>query len=248
VAAVAAALRCAARSLEQSDSPGIADGIDRAADRIDDLARFVGQRDWRELAVETAAFARRRPGCSASAPLRWAFSPAACCCRKIGTDPRAAAKPRTPPMPAGQTGKCHDRPGQARRRDGPATAGARAVDGGAVVGAGRRHDPTGAPAEALLKFELGQKLAEAAHGAVALAAGAVIMFSGWCALLAAATLALCAIVVPWLAALIIAFANLSLGAGLLYFGRRRLRSRSFALRRTVRSLREDAALIKERVR
>jgi len=101
---------------------------------------------------------------------------------------------------------------------------------------------------ALLKFELSQKLAGVAHGAVALAAGAVIVFSGWCALLAAATLALCAIVVPWFAALIVALANLLLGAGLLYFARRRLGSRSFALRRTVRSLREDAAWIKERVR
>jgi hypothetical protein len=101
---------------------------------------------------------------------------------------------------------------------------------------------------ALLKIELGQKLARVGHGAVALAAGAVLVFSGWCALLAAATLALCAIVVPWSAALIVALANLSLGAGLIYFARRRLGSRSFALRRTVRSLREDAAWIKERVR
>jgi putative superfamily III holin-X len=101
---------------------------------------------------------------------------------------------------------------------------------------------------ALLKFELGQKLARAGQGAVALAAGAVIVFSGWCALLAAATLALCTIVVPWLAALIVGLANLSLGAGFLYFARRRLGPRSFALRRTVRSLREDAAWIKERVR
>jgi hypothetical protein len=99
---------------------------------------------------------------------------------------------------------------------------------------------------ALLKFELGQKLARAGHGAVALAAGAVIVFSGWCVLLAAATLALCGIVVPWLAALIVALATLSLGAGLLYFAS--LGSRSFALRRTIRSLREDAAWIKERVR
>jgi hypothetical protein len=62
VAAIAAALRCAARSLEQSDSQRIADGADRAADRIDDWARYVRERDWREIAAETAAFARRRPG------------------------------------------------------------------------------------------------------------------------------------------------------------------------------------------
>jgi Putative Actinobacterial Holin-X, holin superfamily III len=101
---------------------------------------------------------------------------------------------------------------------------------------------------ALLRIELGQKLARAGHGAIALALGAVVLFSGWCALLAAATLALCTIVRPWLAALIVALGNLVLAAGLLYFAWRRLGSRSFALERTVRSLREDAAWIKERLR
>jgi hypothetical protein len=101
---------------------------------------------------------------------------------------------------------------------------------------------------ALLKVELGERLARAGHGAAALMAGAVIGFSGWCTLLAAATLGLCAVVAPWLAALIVAPAKLSLGAGLLFLARSRFGSRSFALRRTVRSLREDVAWIKERVR
>jgi hypothetical protein len=100
---------------------------------------------------------------------------------------------------------------------------------------------------ALLKFEIGQQLAHARHGAVALAAGAVMVFSGWGGLLAAATLALCAVVAPWLAALIVALANLALGAGLLYFARRRLGSGAFTLRRTVRSLREDAIWLKDRI-
>jgi hypothetical protein len=60
--AVAAALRSAARSLDQSDNPGLAGRADRAADRIDDVARFVGERDWRQIGAVTAAFARRRPG------------------------------------------------------------------------------------------------------------------------------------------------------------------------------------------
>ena len=37
---------------------------------------------------------------------------------------------------------------------------------------------------ALLKCEFRQQLARAGHGAVALAVGAVVGFSGWCALLA----------------------------------------------------------------
>jgi Putative Actinobacterial Holin-X, holin superfamily III len=101
---------------------------------------------------------------------------------------------------------------------------------------------------ALFKTELGQKLARAGHGVIALAAGAVIAFSGWCALLAAAILGLGKILAPWLAALIVALANLATGAGLLYFARTRLGTRSFAFQRTVRSLREDAAWFKERIR
>ena len=62
VAAIAGALRCAARSLDQSENPRIADGVDRTADQIDDLARFIREQDWREIAAETTAFARRRPG------------------------------------------------------------------------------------------------------------------------------------------------------------------------------------------
>jgi lipopolysaccharide export LptBFGC system permease protein LptF len=101
---------------------------------------------------------------------------------------------------------------------------------------------------ALFRTELGRNLARAGHAVVALAVGAVIVFSAWCALLAAATLGLCTFLAPWLAALVIALANLTTGAGLLYFARRRLGLRSFALRRTVRSLREDASWLKDRVR
>ncbi len=71
--AVAAALRCAARSLDELDSPSLADGADRAADRIDDAARFVRERDWREIAAESAAFARRRPGLFGLAALSLGF-------------------------------------------------------------------------------------------------------------------------------------------------------------------------------
>jgi hypothetical protein len=62
VAAIAEAVRCAARSCDQSGSPAMARGVDRAADGIDDIAGIVRRRDWREIAAETADFARRRPG------------------------------------------------------------------------------------------------------------------------------------------------------------------------------------------
>jgi uncharacterized protein YjeT (DUF2065 family) len=61
ISAVAEAARCAARSLDRSGSPEIGHGVDGAADRIDDLARVVREREWRDIAAATAAFARRRP-------------------------------------------------------------------------------------------------------------------------------------------------------------------------------------------
>jgi hypothetical protein len=71
--AVAAALRCAARSLDERDSPSLADRANRAADRVDDVARFVRERDWRDIAAEFAAFARRRPGLFGLAALSLGF-------------------------------------------------------------------------------------------------------------------------------------------------------------------------------
>jgi uncharacterized protein YjeT (DUF2065 family) len=59
--AIGEAARSAARSLDGSDIPDLARGADRAAERIDGIARFLRERCWRELAAETSGFARRRP-------------------------------------------------------------------------------------------------------------------------------------------------------------------------------------------
>jgi hypothetical protein len=85
-AALAAAARCAARSLQEADNPGIADGLDRVADRIDDLARFVHERDWRDMAAETAAFARRRPGLFGMAAVSLGFFAGRLLLSPIGRD------------------------------------------------------------------------------------------------------------------------------------------------------------------
>ena len=100
---------------------------------------------------------------------------------------------------------------------------------------------------ALLKAELLEKLGLIGQGVGAVAIGALIVFSGWLALLAAAVLGLAAVMAPWLAALIVGFATLGLGAALLYFGKGRLDAQSLALRRTLGSLRENEAWIRERV-
>lgn len=98
---------------------------------------------------------------------------------------------------------------------------------------------------ALFKAELQQKLARAGIGAGALAAGGIIAFSGWLALLAAAILGLTHVLAPWLSALIIGILVVALGAGLLLYGKSRLNADALVPRRTLNSLREDQAWIKD---
>jgi hypothetical protein len=100
---------------------------------------------------------------------------------------------------------------------------------------------------ALFKAELNESLARIGVGAGALAAGGVIAFSGWLALVAAAILGLSYVLAPWLAALIIGVAVVALGAGLALFGKSRLKADGLVPRRTLNSLREDEAWIRDQV-
>jgi Putative Actinobacterial Holin-X, holin superfamily III len=101
---------------------------------------------------------------------------------------------------------------------------------------------------ALLKAELHEKFSRAGQGATALGAGALVAFSGWLVLLAAAVLGLANAVPAWLAALIVAVVVLGIGALLLLFGKNRLDAQSLTPQRSLRSLREDEAWLKERLR
>jgi hypothetical protein len=100
---------------------------------------------------------------------------------------------------------------------------------------------------ALFKAELNEKLARIGLGTGALAAGGVIAFSGWLALLAAAILGLSHVLAPWLSALIIGGFVLAIGVGLALFGKSRLKADALVPRRTLNSLREDEAWIRDRV-
>ena len=100
---------------------------------------------------------------------------------------------------------------------------------------------------ALFKAELNEKLAQIGLGAGALAAGGVIAFSGWLALVAAAILGLSYVLAPWLSALIVGVVVIALGAGLALFGKSRLNADALVPRRTLNSLREDEAWIRDRV-
>jgi hypothetical protein len=101
---------------------------------------------------------------------------------------------------------------------------------------------------ALLKAELHEKFNRIGQGAGALGAGALLAFSGWLVLLAAAVLGLATVVPAWLAALIVALLVLAIGVGLLLFGKNRFDAQALTPERSLRSLREDEAWIRERLR
>ena len=61
VKGIAEAVRCAAQSLERSDSRAIARYAERAADRIEDFSLLMCERRWGEIVADTGNFARRRP-------------------------------------------------------------------------------------------------------------------------------------------------------------------------------------------
>jgi hypothetical protein len=67
-------------------------------------------------------------------------------------------------------------------------------------------------------------------------------------LLAAAVLGLATVVPAWLAALIVALLVLAIGGALVYIGKSRFDADSLTPRRTLRSLREDEAWLRERLR
>jgi hypothetical protein len=96
----------------------------------------------------------------------------------------------------------------------------------------------------LFRAEINEKLARLGQGVGALAAGGLIAFSGWLAVLAAAVLGLSQIVAPWLAALIVGLVALVLGAGLVLLGKNRL---DLVPRRSLGSLREEKAWIRDQL-
>jgi hypothetical protein len=101
---------------------------------------------------------------------------------------------------------------------------------------------------ALFKAELQEKLSKAGIGAALVGAGALIAYSGWLFLLLAAVYALALVVPAWAAALIVGAFVLGIGGVLALIGKSRLRADALTPERSMRSLREDQAWIKERFR
>jgi hypothetical protein len=100
---------------------------------------------------------------------------------------------------------------------------------------------------ALLQRELGEKAGRLGRGVGAIAAGGAVAFSGWLALLAAAILALSIVLPSWLAALIVGVVVLLIAAVLMLLGKRWLDAERLVPGRTLNSLREGGAWIKDRV-
>jgi len=101
---------------------------------------------------------------------------------------------------------------------------------------------------ALLKAELHEKFSRVGQGATALGAGALIAYSGWLVLLAAAVLGLATVLPAWLAALIVALVALAIGGALVFIGKSRFDADSLMPQRSLRSLREDEQWLRERLR
>jgi hypothetical protein len=101
---------------------------------------------------------------------------------------------------------------------------------------------------ALLKAELHEKFSRVGQGATALGAGALIAYSGWLVLLAAAVLGLATVLPAWLAALIVALVALAIGGALVYIGKSRFDADALMPQRSLRSLREDEQWLRERLR
>ncbi|HZU91548.1 MAG TPA: phage holin family protein [Stellaceae bacterium] len=99
----------------------------------------------------------------------------------------------------------------------------------------------------LFKAETAAAVSRAGRGAAAIAVGGVFALGGFLALLATAALALAIVLPPWLAALIVAIIALAIAAVLLLIGKSQLGAEALMPRRTLNSLREDKAWLKEQV-
>ncbi len=101
---------------------------------------------------------------------------------------------------------------------------------------------------ALARAELMDRVARLGVGAVLVAAGAALLFAALLALAAAAILALALVLPPWAAALVVGAVLLLAGFGLVVKGRHDLAARGLLPRRTLKTLREDAAWAREQMR
>jgi hypothetical protein len=100
---------------------------------------------------------------------------------------------------------------------------------------------------ALFKCEIGETARLLSRGVVLLAVGAVLAFTAWLAIFAAAVIALTMVWPAWLAAVAIGAATFIPAGLLLFFGFRAMRAQRLVPQRTLKTLREHGAWVKERM-
>jgi hypothetical protein len=100
---------------------------------------------------------------------------------------------------------------------------------------------------ALAKAEMSEKASQAAKGAGYMAAGSLIAYAGFLAILAAVIIGLSELIPAWLAALLVGVVVAGVGYFLIQQGRENLKGENLAPRQTIASLQEDKEWVKEEV-
>lgn len=115
---IAEAVRCSARSLEQSDNPAIARSVEHAALSIERFSGVIRERSWSDILADTEEFAQRRPTLFVLGAIAAGF--AVGCLASVPAASRAPGESRDEPaprpaeivtpaaLPAATTGHAHE--------------------------------------------------------------------------------------------------------------------------------------------
>lgn len=98
---------------------------------------------------------------------------------------------------------------------------------------------------ALAKTELSDKVAKARRDVIMIAAGALVAYAGFLALIALAIIAIAYALPLWLSALIVTVIVLGLGAAFVLYGVENLQHMNMVPKQTVETLKEDAQWVKD---
>ena len=101
---------------------------------------------------------------------------------------------------------------------------------------------------ALAKAEMSEKAHQATTGVTSLAVGGMVTFASILVLLFSAVYALAQVVEMWLAALIVGLIVLVVGVVMLQKGRSNLKAKNLVPQRTMGTMREDKAFVKDHIR
>lgn len=98
---------------------------------------------------------------------------------------------------------------------------------------------------ALAKTELSDKVAKARRDVIMIAAGALVAYAGFLALIALAIIAIAYALPLWLSALIVTVIVLGLGVAFVLYGVENLQHMNMVPKQTVETLKEDAQWVKD---